>query len=239
MMMKAAAIGLTAVIFASCNASEPAASASMPAPVRVAKAPPATAAPGIVTGPVAETMNAAGYTYIRIASEQGDFWAAVPETHVEKGSVVSVSVQMMTENFESSALHRKFDRLAFGTIGDGASSAGMPPPSPSAVVENVQQPVGGKAVADLWKERKALAGKDVVVRGKVVKFLPQIMGKNWIHLRDGSGSQEKKDNDITVTTMDDARVGDVVTVTGRVAVDKDLGSGYAYAVMIENAKVKP
>jgi hypothetical protein len=236
--MRIAAIVLTAVVFCSCNPKEPAASASMPAPVRSAKTP-AAAAPRVATGRVAETMNAAGYTYMRIESDHGDLWAAVPETRVEKGSTVSVSVQMMTENFESTALHRKFDLLAFGTL-DGAPSAQMPAAAPPSMVavEKVQQPVGGKAVADLWKERKALAGKDVVVRGKVVKFLPQIMGRNWMHLRDGSGSEEKKDNDITVTTMDQAKVGDVVTVSGRVAVDKDLGSGYSYVVMIEDAKLK-
>jgi len=84
-----------------------------------------------------------------------------------------------------------------------------------------------------------LKNKDVVVRGKVVKFLGGIMGKNWMHLQDGTGSAEKGDNDITVTTDEKVSVGDVVTVKGTLAADKDFGAGYRYEVIIENAKVQP
>ncbi len=75
------------------------------------------------------------------------------------------------------------------------------------------------------------------MRGKVVKFNPEIMGRNWLHLRDGSGSAEKQDNDITVTTSDMVAKGDVVTIRGKVALDQDFTAGYAYPVMIEGAKV--
>ena len=48
-----------------------------------------------------------------------------------------------------------------------------------------------------------------------------------------------KTNDITVTTSEDVvvNVGDSVTMSGTVVLDKDLGSGYAYPVVIENARV--
>jgi hypothetical protein len=62
------------------------------------------------------------------------------------------------------------------------------------------------------------------------------MGKNWVHLRDGSGTAGK-DNDITVTTGDRVAVGDVVTAKGTVRVDKDFGAGYAYPVIVEDAKL--
>jgi hypothetical protein len=79
----------------------------------------------------------------------------------------------------------------------------------------------------------------VQVRGKVVKFSPQIMGKNWIHLRDGSGSASDNSNDILVTSSAQTNVGDVVTVTGTVRVDKDFGAGYVYKVLIEEATLQP
>ena len=94
-----------------------------------------------------------------------------------------------------------------------------------------------KTVAEIVDGRTGLKDKDVVVRGKVVKFLPGIMGKNWLHVRDGSGTPEKKNNDLTVTTSDMAAVGDVVVVKGPVHLDRDFGAGYAYAVMIEDAKL--
>jgi len=96
---------------------------------------------------------------------------------------------------------------------------------------------GGKTVAEVFAQRAALSDKPVVVRGKVVKFLPGIMGRNWLHLRDGSGSPDRKDNDLTVTTSETAAIGDVVTVSGTVKIDQDFGAGYAYPVLIEQAKI--
>jgi len=147
-----------------------------------------------------------------------------------------------------------------GAMGGGAMGGGMPPPAgeapanpaqmaaqhqaaatggPSDVkVEKVAKASGADArtVEEVWSQREKLKGKPVAVRGKVVKFTP-VMGKNFLHVRDGSGTAEKKTNDVTVTTADNAAVGDVVTVKGVIAVDKDFGSGYAYPVMIEDAKV--
>ena len=73
--------------------------------------------------------------------------------------------------------------------------------------------------------------------GKVVKANSSIMGRNWIHIRDGSGAREKKDDDLTVTTQDGAAVGDIVVVKGVVHVDRDFGAGYSYPVVVEDAKV--
>ncbi len=95
----------------------------------------------------------------------------------------------------------------------------------------------GKTVAELFAQRSELKDKEVAVRGKVVKFTPGVMGKNWIHLRDGSGSRQKKDDDVTVTTGDAAAIGDTILVKGTVRLDKDFGAGYTYTVLIEDAKV--
>jgi hypothetical protein len=95
----------------------------------------------------------------------------------------------------------------------------------------------GRTIAELYAQRAALKGKPVALRGKVVKFNGGIMGKNWIHLRDGSGTPEGKDNDVTVTTNDTVAKGDVVLVRGTVSIDRDFGAGYTYAVVVEEAKV--
>jgi hypothetical protein len=71
----------------------------------------------------------------------------------------------------------------------------------------------------------------------VVKFNGGILGTNWIHLQDGTGSAENGTNDLTVTTSGTASVGDVVTATGTLVTDKDFGAGYTYAVMLENAEL--
>lgn len=95
-----------------------------------------------------------------------------------------------------------------------------------------------KTVAEIVNKSVALKGKTVVVRGKVVKYNAGIMGKNWIHLRDGSGSAADNTNDILVTTTDETKLDDIVTVKGVVHNDEDFGAGYAYKVLIEDAKLQ-
>jgi len=95
----------------------------------------------------------------------------------------------------------------------------------------------GKTVAEIFAAKGALKGKAVAVRGKIVKYTPGVMGKNWIHLRDGSGSRDQKNDDLTITTADTTALGEFVLVRGTVGLDVDLGSGYAYPVLIENAKL--
>ena len=93
-----------------------------------------------------------------------------------------------------------------------------------------------RTVAELWAQRKGLAGKTVAVRGKVVKSTP-VMGRNFLHLRDGSGSDAQHDNDLTVTSGVAVPVGQVVTVRGVVGLDRDFGVGTPYPVVLEDAKV--
>ena len=110
------------------------------------------------------------------------------------------------------------------------------PAAPKLDFSKIVKPKGGKTVQEVYQEKVKLNGKRVTLRGKVVKYNEAIMGKNWLHLRDGTGKDPT--NDLTVTTQAKAKVGDTVLVEGTVALDKDLGAGYKYAVIIEDAKVK-
>ncbi|HZT78366.1 MAG TPA: hypothetical protein VFA27_17055 [Vicinamibacterales bacterium] len=92
-------------------------------------------------------------------------------------------------------------------------------------------------IETVWKTRTALAGKTVTVRGKVVKFNGGILGVNWIHVQDGTGKEAERTNDITITSDADAKIGETITATGIVGINKDLGSGYNYPVIIEKAKI--
>jgi hypothetical protein len=96
----------------------------------------------------------------------------------------------------------------------------------------------GRTVAEVVTGKDKLKDKPVLVRGKVVKFTPQVMGRNWIHLQDGSGSAADNTHDVLVTTTDKAAIGDVVLAKGVVHTDKDLGSGYSYKVLIEDATLQ-
>ena len=95
-----------------------------------------------------------------------------------------------------------------------------------------------RTVAQIITERVQLKNKTVVVRGKVVKFTPGVMGKNWVHMRDGTGSATDNTRDVLVTTKDETKIGDIVVAKGVVHTDVDLGSGYSYKVLVEDATLR-
>jgi hypothetical protein len=213
----------------------------------------ATGEPAAFAGEVVETMNSGGYTYVRVKTGQGDVWAAGPETPVEVGDDVTMPAGMKMEGFKSETLNREFDTVYFvseirvGGAGTSAAGAKMPaghPPigsssttslPPGVDLTDIEIPEGGTSIAALYADKDALEGKEVLVCGKVVKFTPAVMGKNWIHLRDGTGAEGT--NDIAVTTDGTAEIGDLVTARGTVVLDRDFGFGYKYVVLIENAEV--
>lgn len=129
---------------------------------------------------------------------------------------------------------------AFGKPAGSASEHGSAPAVPSGGTIKVDKASGPNAytVAEIYAKAKALHGTTVVVRGQVAKISKAIMGKNWIHLRDGSGDPKDGTNNLVVTSKDVAAVGDIVTASGTLAKDKDFGSGYRYQAILENARVK-
>ena len=205
--------------------------------------------PQTITGTVVETMSAANYTYVRVKSATAEVWAASAQFKVAVGDKVVVPLEMPMQNFESAALKRTFPLIYFAPqiVHEGQElPPSQAPQMMSSHTATGQQPQpvgkvepapGGMTVADVWTKRKTLAGQSITVRGRVVKFNGGIMGRNWIHIQDGTGSAMDSTHDLTVTSDLDARVGDVVTITGKVALDKDFGAGYAYPVIVEGAKI--
>jgi hypothetical protein len=205
----------------------------------------------VVKAQVLEFKDVGSYTYLRLKTADGETWAAVGKAPVKTGDKVTIENVMVMKDFESKALKKTFSTIIFGTLGasGGTSSSGkgLPPGHPgiSQVIDtgdiHVPKASGANAqtVADIITKRSELKDQRVTVRGKVVKFSPNIMGKNWIHLRDGSGLGASDTNDILVTTSSQTKIGDVVTAKGIVRIDKDFGSGYAYRVLIEDASLQP
>jgi predicted small lipoprotein YifL len=219
----------------------------------------------VFRGKVAETMNASNYTYVRLDDGSGkEIWVAVPRTDLEVGEKVSFrGGDMMLENFKSKTLNRTFKTIIFATgitreDGQPAASGGKAATSGQTMTEGGGGASGGSAanvvpfdglkvekatvpdaysVGEIFEKASLLDGKHVAVRGKVVKFSKNIMGKNWIHIQDGTGDPDKNTCDLVVTTMHTVETGDIVTVDGRVAAAKDFGFGYKYDVIVEDANV--
>ncbi|MEA3385969.1 MAG: DNA-binding protein [Thermodesulfobacteriota bacterium] len=246
-------IGLIACNGDSSKKSEsqaPATSTGMEAPVEM----------DALSGKVAETMNSGGYTYVLLDNGGEKIWVAMPEMHVTVGEEVVLKPGMEMVNFTSSTLNRTFERVIFST--GPVSEKGEPvrknvkmPPGDSPMkmmkapasggmgvgtpIEDmkVEKATGQDAytIAEVYEKKSGLCNNKVLVRGKVVKVLPKIMGKNWIHLQDGSGNEKKGNYDLVVTSQDMPSVGNVITVSGTVYTDKDFGAGYKYNVIIEEA----
>lgn len=201
-----------------------------------------------LSGKVFETMNSGGYTYINIEKDKKNIWVAIPQSDVKVGQEISVIPGMTMSNFESKTLNKTFESVVFspGLATGGSAITSTAPGSSSKPVKlteekiKVEKASGPNAytVAELYDKKSSLDKKNVVVRGKVVKVSTGIMNTNWIHIQDGSGDASSGTNDLLVTTDDLPSVGDTVTANGTVVNDKDIGSGYKFAVMIEKAIVK-
>jgi len=243
-------IGTVAVLAACSNPADDAAvqpAASAPASTAAPDAAP-DAAPGVPlgTGKVLETMDAGAYTYVRVDLGGRDVWAAGPQISLKPGDTVTLPAGMAMREYHSATLDRTFPLVYFvGAIQPGGAAArdaeamdaahkrvatAAPAAAPVAHLD------GGRTVEEIVTQSADLAGKDVAVRARVVKFNAGIMGSNWIHVQDGTGSAGT--NDLTITTDATVAVGDVVVVRGKVTTDKDFGAGYRYAVIVEKATIE-
>ena len=216
-----------------------------------------------LAGEVLEAKDAASYTYLRLKTADGEIWAAVPKATVKPGAKVTIEDAALMTNFQSPTLGRSFDKIVFGKLAGtksveaGATTAGAKAApaapaansiasmhaSPPAVADvgDVKVPKAAgpdaKTVAEITATPAKLKDKTIVVRGKVVKYTPGVLGKNWIHLRDGSGAAANGTNDVLVTSKDETKVGDVVLARGVVRTDVEVGPGYAYKVLVDDAKL--
>jgi hypothetical protein len=223
-----------------------------------AAGPAATSsAPGASTlkGEVLEVIDVDAYTYLRLMTANGEVWAAVGKAIVNKGAAVTINDPAMMENFHSATLKRTFPTIVFGKLAVAAPAAspanaalprtatnlgqvhgGVAKPADVVIakVARVEGPTG-RTVAEVTVQRGALKDKPVAIRATVVKVNANVMGKNWVHLRDGSGSPSDGTNDLLATSRDEPKLGEVVVARGVVKTDVDLGSGYSYRVLVENA----
>lgn len=197
-----------------------------------------------VTGEVLETVDVESYTYLRLKTGDGETWAAVTKAAVRKGDKVSIENVMVMRNFESKSLKRTFPTILFGSLGGTENppaphAAGVQAASPDDIHVPRAKGANARTIAEIIGKSAELKEKPVLVNGQVVKYSAGIMGKNWIHLRDGTGTAAANTNDILVTTTNQAKIGDVLTVKGIVRTNKDFGAGYAYKVLIEEAVLQP
>ncbi len=237
---------LTALVLFSCKPKqEQPQEQAVQAPAQVSAHPPI--AGDLRTGVVQEVLQATAYTYLNVRENDANSWIAVTKREIQPGQTVSFVGGLEMKDFTSKDLQRTFETLYFvdSLVGDEAApSASQQPAAMShqakAAIEkkeiSIEPAAGGITIGELFTNRDSYAGKTVLIKGQITKINRAIMGKNWVHLQDGTSGAGSFD--LTVTTQDDAAVGDVVTFEGTIALKKDFGSGYSYEVLMENARRK-
>ena len=234
---------ITTPIIASCeqNKSTDIASANSHAHNKAA-----TNMAGTLSGELSEALNAGGYTYVKIVLDGKPVWAAGPVTPVKKGDQVSFKTRMPMEKFHSKSLNRDFEVLyfvdRFTVNGKEITKASQPaeldphkntkPQAATVSLKTFSKAENGQTIAEILKNKNKLDKQAIQIRGQVSKFTADVMGKNWIHIRDSSSQQ-----DLTITTDATVALSDIVLVKGQLALNKDFGYGYIYEVIIEDAKV--
>jgi len=237
-------------VIESVSEEAPAASEDAGTPVSLPGAPSVTDAQQeirrVVVNDVLETER---YSYLQVTEEDSgeEFWVAITKRPVEKGKTYFFRGGLLKRNFFSPEFNRFFDTLYL--VSDFRQSFSNA--SPDEIQEALQklqagQPLtvtdedeirlapGSVPLKDLFADMKAYEGKVVQVTGKVIKVNPMIMGRNWVHIQDGS----VEGKDLTITTLQNVPLGHVLTFEGTIALNRDFGAGYRYDIILEGATLK-
>lgn len=195
---------------------------------------------GILDGTIIETMDSGGYSYARIEKEGKKKWVAVPLTPLAVGDKVEFTPGMEMGQYSSKTLGKTFENIIFsgGIVAIKKfekKTEGSDAQEEKLEIAKAPGP-DGYTIAELYAKKEDLAGKNVVVKGKVYK-VSKFMGSTWVRLKDGSGSRKKGDHKLVVTSNETAEKDDVVTISGTMAADKNIG-GLSYEVIVEQATIK-
>ncbi len=193
---------------------------------------------------VNEVIQTSQYTYLKVSENGAENWIAVTAQEAAKDEIYYYQDALEMANFKSKELNRTFEKIYFV---QGLSKQPIAAPAQAAIPHkgkvmdgkkdgiSVSPAEGSTSIAQLYAGAANFGGKKVKMKGQVVKINEEVMGKNWIHLQDGTGTTG--DFDLAVTTLDKVKMDEVVTFEGTISLKKDFGYGYFYDVIMEDAKL--
>lgn len=193
---------------------------------------------------VKELIQTTNYTYLKLNEDGEEYWSAIPRSEeIKEGGTYYFDNFMEMKDFPSKELDKTFDNIYFiQELRTEPFAAGQPadekrgtPKAGNHEIEPLEPIEGGITIGQLYANLSKYGGEMIKIRGVVVKYTEGVMGKNWVHIQDGTYSGDKFD--LTITTDASCELGDKVTFEGIVVLDKDFGYGYAYDVIIEDAKL--
>ena len=199
---------------------------------------------GAVTVKVKAVEQVPNYTYLLVKGKGPEYWIAVTSTEIGVGEKITYQGGMLMEDFYSQELDRTFDKVLFldgiGAEQEAPEMGQMPGTTQGSVKTDkletsIEHEEGMVSIAELFANPSDFEGKRIQVKGEVAKFNAQIMERNWIHLQDGTEFDGKYD--LTATSQQGFAVGDIVTLEGILALNRDFGYGYSYELLLEEATI--
>jgi hypothetical protein len=196
---------------------------------------------------VNEVVQTSSYTYLKVDENSEDRWVAVSRMDAKKGDKYYYDEALLMNNFHSKELDRDFETIYFvnkvstipfsvqdkmASMPSGHSGKATAQKGSSISIEKAD---GELTVGKIFENKTKYSEKEIEISGIVVKVNKEVMGKNWVHIQDGSKYNESFD--LTITTMDLPSINDEVTFKGTIILDKDFGAGYFYDVIMEDAKL--
>jgi len=190
---------------------------------------------------VEEKIDASTYSYLKVKENNNSYWIAVNKMDINPGEYVMFSKAMEIHDFRSETLNKTFDKILFvDDARKSESNTDLKSPHQNIAAGKdesitVSRLKDGYTVEQIYQKKDELEFKTVKVKGKVVKVNENIMGTNWIHIQDGTGSNGT--HDLLLTSNQSVKTGATIIAEGKVIKDKDFGSGYFYNVLLENSKI--
>lgn len=199
---------------------------------------------------VEKVIQGSNYTYLLVSENKEELWLAIAKSEVKEDEILYFTDPLLMNNFTSKELNRTFESIYFvQKISDKLPLDSDQPISESGAQKaeitklgNIKiTPKSGEiTIAELFENHAKYAGKIVTITGIVSKYSPMIMDRNWAHIQDGT--EFSGEFDLTVTTADSLEVGNQVTFSGKISLNKDFGAGYFYKIIMEDAQaadIKP
>jgi hypothetical protein len=188
------------------------------------------------TAKITETLSSGGYSYMKVQEGKNSYWIAMTLRDAKVGQEIKFTEQGWMKDFKSKTLNRTFENILFASEPAPTKKTKLADIKPN-IMNSTYAQKGTVILAELFKKRAKYKDKTITIRGKVTKTSVGIMKRNWVHIEDGSRFQNMDD---IVFTSESAvpEVGDIVSATGTVAIDKDFGYGYFYPVILEKSTFK-
>lgn len=217
----------------------------------------------VLSGTVISVEKADKYTILQIQQGKKKLWVAANSFVTQVGSRIEYIGGVQMKDFHIKALDRTFPEILFLTnirkelteeekaeaakkTAKLAAATSMPnddkhkninafQAASAPTIGEIIRGEGELSIADLYAKRAVLSGHTVNIRGKVIKVSNNIKGKSWLTLSDGTGVAP--DDMLRVVTSGSAAIGQLLSVRGILKTDVNLGSGYHYKLLVDDAEL--